>query len=105
MKIHKELLKGSLDIMVLAVLKHEPLYGYQIVKELKNKSKDVFTLGEGTLYPLLHKLATAGLLESWWREVEGRRRKYYELTSQGKKLLEEKTAEWEAFSHAVDNVL
>ncbi|MBI5037928.1 MAG: helix-turn-helix transcriptional regulator [Candidatus Kerfeldbacteria bacterium] len=104
-KINKELLKGSLEILLLSVLKQKSLYGYLIVKELKSRSDEVFSLGEGTLYPLLHKLEIEGLLESWWQEVDGRRRKYYSLTNKGKKVLAEKAAEWQAFAEAVKKVM
>lgn len=104
-KINKELLKGSLEILVLSVLKNKPLYGYLIVKELKLRSDQVFSLGEGTLYPLLHKLEIENLLESWWQEVGGRRRKYYSLTNTGKKVLADKSAEWQAFAQAVKKVM
>lgn len=105
MKVNKELLKGSLEILILSVLKDQPLYGYLIAKELKTKSQEIFSLGEGTLYPLLHKLEQAGWLEAYWQEVEGRRRKYYTLTGQGKKFLAQKSAEWTTFSQAVNQVL
>ncbi|MFZ6036486.1 MAG: PadR family transcriptional regulator [Patescibacteria group bacterium] len=104
-KINKELLKGSLEILLLSVLKQKPLYGYLIVKEIRSRSDEVFSLGEGTLYPLLHKLEIGGLLESWWQEVDGRRRKYYSLTNKGRKVLADKTAEWQVFAHAVKKIM
>ncbi|MEK7570075.1 MAG: helix-turn-helix transcriptional regulator [Patescibacteria group bacterium] len=104
-KISKELLKGSLEILVLSIVKAVPLYGYLIAKELKGQSHEVFNLGEGTLYPLLHKLEDAGWLESWWKEAEGRRRKYYALTPKGRKFLATKAAEWQTFSQAVKRVI
>lgn len=104
-KISKELLKGSLETLVLSVVKDAPLYGYLIAKQLKGQSNEVFNLGEGTLYPLLHKLEDAGWLESWWREADGRRRKYYALTAKGRKFLAAKAAEWQVFSQAVKRVI
>lgn len=104
-KINKELLKGSSDIMILAVLADQPLYGYQIAKQIKALSADVLALGEGTLYPLLHRLEHHKLLESYWEEVSGRRRKYYSITTAGKKMLHAKTAEWNAFAHALNSVI
>ena len=55
MKVSKELLKGSTDLLVLSLLENEPMYGYQMIKELSKKSQNVFRLQEGTLYPILHK--------------------------------------------------
>lgn len=104
-RINKELLKGSSDVFVLAVLRDEPLYGYEIAKRIKKHSKDVFDMGEGTLYPILHKLEQAGLLTAFWEESTGRKRKYYSLTNAGKKMLKSKIAEWDAFSSAASNVM
>lgn len=105
MKINKELLKGSSEILILSILKDEPLYGYEITKRIRNLSDQIFSLGEGTLYPILHKLEKEQLLQSYWQEVGGRRRKYYALTRQGKKMSKEKTAEWKVFSDAVNAVI
>lgn len=104
-KINKELLKGASDIMILATLEKEALYGYEIAKRLKKSSQDVFNMGEGTLYPVLHKLEQQGWLEAFWQEVGGRKRKYYGLTTAGKKILAEKTAEWEQFAGAMNAVV
>ena len=104
-KINKELLKGSSDILILSVLAAEPLYGYEIAKRIKAQSSDVLAMGEGTLYPLLHRLEQAKLLESFWKEAGGRKRKYYGLTRQGQKVLTEKTLEWKAFAGAMDAIV
>lgn len=104
-KINKEVLKGSTETLILKVLQREPLYGYQIAKSLKKLSTEIFNLGEGTLYPLLHKLEKQKLLDSYWQEVGGRKRKYYSLTKKGRKVLQEKTAEWQTFSQAVNHVI
>lgn len=105
MKISKELMKGSSQLLILKVISEEPLYGYQIAKNIKQLSEDVFSMGEGTLYPVLHKLELLGLVDSYWQEVEGRRRKYYAITQKGKKALQEKTAEWATFSGAVNAII
>lgn len=104
-KINKELLKGSSDIMILSVLADSPLYGYEIAKQIKTLSSDVLAMGEGTLYPLLHRLEQQKLLESFWKEVGGRRRKYYSITAGGKKVLQAKTAEWNNFAQALGAVM
>lgn len=105
MKINKELLKGSSEVLVLSVLKAEDLYGYEISKRIQQLSQELFSMGEGTLYPILHKLEQGKLLQSYWQEIGGRKRKYYSLTTQGKKLLAEKTHEWASFSAAVKQVI
>lgn len=104
-RINKELMKGSSEVLVLAVLTDEPLYGYEIAKRIKKQSEDVFDMGEGTLYPILHKLEEGGYLASTWQEAEGRKRKYYQLTRSGKALLKEKSSEWAQFRSAVDSVI
>lgn len=104
MKINKELLKGSLEILVLSSVSKTPLYGYEIAKQIRAKSNKLFSLGEGTLYPILHKLEKAKFLESYWQEMGGRKRKYYQVTRKGKKILEAKTAEWKIFSRGIEDV-
>lgn len=104
-KINKELLKGSSDILILSVLAEAPLYGYEIAKRIKAQSDEVLAMGEGTLYPLLHRLEQASLLEAFWKEASGRKRKYYGLTVQGRKVLSDKALEWKAFASAMDAIV
>ena len=85
MKIDKELLKGSTDLLVLSVLENKNMYGYQMIKEIKMKSKDLFEFQEGTLYPILHKLEEKKYISSYWDEVCGKKRKYYTITTEGKR--------------------
>ncbi|GAA3405081.1 PadR family transcriptional regulator [Paenibacillus hodogayensis] len=101
----KELLKGSTGTMILSLLERTDLYGYELIKELERKSAGVFALKEGTLYPILHAMESEGLVEAYWNEVGGRRRKYYRITPKGKKQSEQKKAEWTTFRSAVDLVL
>ncbi len=105
MKVSKELIKGSSSILVLSALKDGDLYGYKIIKELERLSDNVFEFKEGTLYPILHALEEENYLESYWEEVDGRKRKYYHLTRKGLKQLAEKKEEWKAYSTAVNKVL
>ncbi|MBQ8407743.1 MAG: helix-turn-helix transcriptional regulator [Clostridia bacterium] len=106
MKISKELLKGSTSIMVLKVIGEKDMYGYQIIQEIASRSKDVFKLNEGTLYPILHTMEKEGLLECYRGESEtGRERKYYKITVAGKAVLATRLEEWKAFTLAVDGVL
>ena len=84
MKISKELLKGSTVILILSLLKEKPMYGYEMIKEIEEKSIGVFTFKEGTLYPILHSLEGENAVESYWIESDkGRKRKYYRITKDG----------------------
>lgn len=105
MKYSKELLKGSTGLLILSILKKEDLYGYRIIRELEIASENAFEMTEGTLYPILHALEKEGALESYWREIDGRSRKYYHITKKGLRQLSEKQKEWESFSHSVTKVL
>ncbi len=102
MKISKELIKGSTAMLVMSVLKKNDMYGYKIIKELELQSESVFELKEGTLYPILHALEEENLLESYWEEFDGRKRKYYHLTRKGTKHLKEKQEEWKVYSKSVE---
>lgn len=102
----KELLKGSTDTLLLSVLKGQPMYGYQIIKEINSRSRGYFKFREGTLYPALHRLESAGLIAGNWRKLpSGKERRYYELTDKGRKLLEQKVIEWHGFASAVNLIM
>ena len=105
MKISKELMKGSTPTLVLSVMENEDMYGYQIIKELEKRSENVFCLKEGTLYPILHSLEDAGYLESYWVDMESKKRKYYHITRKGKAQLKDKKEEFKVYSASVGKVL
>ena len=105
MKVNKELLKGSTDMIVLSVLENEDMYGYQMIKELRKKSQDVFEFQEGTLYPILHSLEEKNLIESYWDNSTSKKRKYYSITKDGKKQLAKKKEEWNVFSNGIAHVI
>lgn len=100
-----ELLKGNLDLLLLTILNDGPAHGYAIIEELRGRSDEAFDLAEGTVYPALHRMERAGLLTSQWTESEGRRRRVYRLSLLGREALEEKQAEWQAFTRSVRLVL
>jgi DNA-binding PadR family transcriptional regulator len=100
-----ETLKGHLDALILAVLSDGPAHGYAVIEELKQRSGGTFTLAEGTVYPVLHRLEADGLLASAWSTVSGRKRRVYRLTRRGRALLGERREEWRAFARAVEAVL
>ena len=105
MKISKELLKGSTKMLILEMVKDENMYGYQMIKKLKEKSNEVFDFKEGTLYPILHALEEEELITSYWDDTTGKKRKYYAITTKGKKSLKEKNEEWKIFSESVNRVI
>ena len=106
MKINKELLKGSTTVLILSILNRKDMYGYEMIKEIDLRSKGIFSFKEGTLYPILHNLESTNYIESYWDDSTGsRKRKYYKITTSGKKLLLEKESEWKLFSETVNNVL
>lgn len=105
MKPSKELMKGTTGTLILTVLMNKPMYGYELIKELERRSEGIFALKEGTLYPILHAMESERLVEAYWTEADGRKRKYYRILDEGAKRLREKKAEWLVFRRAVDSVL
>jgi PadR family transcriptional regulator len=99
--MNAETLKGHLDLLLLAALQSRPAHGYAIADTLRARSDGAFDLPEGTLYPALHRLERAGLLSSRWSEVNGRRRRVYQLTPKGQRALAKRQSEWRDFSRAV----
>jgi transcriptional regulator len=101
-----EMLKGHLDMIVLAALAAGPAHGYAVIEEIRRKSRQSFDLPEGTIYPALHRLEQAGLLSSRWTTAEsGRRRRVYALTRQGERALAGHRATWRQFSDAIRGLL
>ena len=101
-----ELLKGTLQTIVLKVLKdHGKMYGYEITQRVKELSKDRILLTEGALYPTLHKLEAEGILKIETVMLGKRVRKYYALTSEGKSLAKERVSEFLDFIKTMSNVL
>jgi PadR family transcriptional regulator PadR len=96
-----ELLKGHLDLLILAALRSGPRHGYAVIESLSERSGGVFELPEGTVYPALHRLERQGLLASRWSTESGRRRRVYRLTPAGKAALGEQVQAWGVFSRAV----
>ncbi len=106
MAIDKSLLTGSTTTLILKLLEEKNMYGYEMIETLAKKSNHTFDLKAGTLYPILHKLEKDKLVESYEEKADNERvRKYYNLTSKGKRVLKEKEEEWEEYSTAVNRVL
>ncbi|MBU0495720.1 MAG: PadR family transcriptional regulator [Chloroflexi bacterium] len=99
MKLKQQLRKGSTETLILTLLNEEPMYGYQIARELEARSKGYFQMKEGLLYPALHQMEEDGLVHSEWRAGQGaRRRKYYLITAKGHRVLADSVAEWQTFA-------
>ncbi|MHB8073942.1 PadR family transcriptional regulator [Desulfosporosinus fructosivorans] len=106
MAIDKSLLNGSTTMLILKLLDETDMYGYQIIEELSKRSNNAFELKAGTLYPLLHTLERKNMLTSYEETTENARvRKYYSITTNGRKHLKEKKEGWKAYTAAVDDIL
>lgn len=101
-----ELLRGTLDMLVLKVVALGPNHGYAIAQRLRQVSKEFFTVHQGSLYPALHRLEDRGWLSAEWRDTEsGREAKFYALTAKGRKQLEAEILDWQQLSSAVALIL
>ncbi len=96
------MMKGSIEILLLSLIEKGDIYGYEMAKRLKEKSNDLYSMGEGTLYPALQRLEKQKFITSYWGNSEtGGRRKYYSITEVGKKELSVKLNEWEQLNNLI----
>lgn len=101
-----ELLKGTLDLLVLKIVALGPNHGYAVAQRLQRISKDFFQVHQGSLYPALHRLEDRGWLQADWKKSEtGREAKFYSLTRKGRKQLQDEARNWERLCEAVALVL
>jgi len=101
-----DLPQGTLDMLILQVVKLEPIHGYAIARRIQQISRDVLRVQQGSLYPALHRLEGRGLLAAEWKESEtGRDAKFYRLTIRGRARLESDTASWARLSEAIGLIL
>lgn len=106
MKIDKGLIGGSTTLLILSLLKERDMYGYEIIRELEIRSDNTFKFKEGTLYPVLHRLENEGYIKSYRDKGDtGKERKYYQITSKGKKQLIEERKQWNIFLTSVNKVI
>ena len=105
MAIDKSLVSGRMAMMILKLLSEKDMYGYEMIDTLRKRSENVFELKAGTLYPLLHGLEDKQYLVSYEQEATGKVRKYYRITKDGRRYLEEKKSQWQEYSRAVMSVL
>lgn len=97
-----DLPQGTLDMLILQVVALEPIHGYAIAQRIRQMSRDVVQVPQGSLYPALHRLENRKVLVAEWRASEtGRDAKYYRLTPKGRTYLETETANWERLSVAI----
>ena len=101
-----EVLKGTLDMMVLRILEEEPQHGYGITRRLQTLTDDALQVDEGSMYPELYRMQKRGLIDAqWFRTHNSRRAKIYSLTGAGRDQLAKETAYWDRFSAAVGKVM
>jgi PadR family transcriptional regulator PadR len=101
-----DLLQGTLDLLVLKTLSWGPAHGYSVARWIQQLTDDVLIVGEGSLYPALHRLEERGWVESEWRRSENNRKaKFYKLTPQGRAQLRSESATWDKFAAAIGKVL
>jgi PadR family transcriptional regulator PadR len=101
-----DLVQGTLDLLILRILATQPTHGWAIAQRIRQMSNDVLQVGQGSLYPALHKLEHQGWIASKWGESEnGRRAKYYSLTRDGRRALAAESAQWERLSTAISSIV
>ena len=102
----KDLVQGTLDLLILRIVALESMHGWAIAHRIRQMSSDVLQVGQSALYPALHKLEQQGWIKAEWKISEtNRRAKYYSLTRAGRKALTEEAANWEWLSAAISAVV
>ena len=105
-RLSKQALDGNVEALLLAILESGPSYGYAIVGELNQLAEGILKLGEGTIYPVLHRMEHKKLITAKWRLAEnGRQRKYYRLTPKGHKALAASREQWQTLSAVMTKVV
>jgi transcriptional regulator len=101
-----DVLRGTLDLLVLKTLTLEPMHGWGISQRIQQHSRSVLDVNQGSLYPALQRLEQKGWIESEWRASDNNRRaKYYRLTAKGKRALGAETESWRRYVVAVEDIL
>jgi len=105
-KLNKQSLDGNVETLLLTILESGPNYGYAIVKELNERAEGLLKLGEGTIYPVLHRLEEKKLITARWRFAENNReRKYYRLSPKGRRALASNRKQWEILAEVMNKVV
>jgi PadR family transcriptional regulator PadR len=101
-----DLMRSSADLVILTLLADSPMYGYQILVTVEERGNGEFRLKHGTLYPLLYRLEREGWIEAQWQIPEqGRKRKVYSLTAEGRSVQKKRAIEWTRFTTSVNSIL
>ena len=101
-----DLLQGTLDMLILKIVALDAIHGYGIAQRIRQISKDVLRVQQGSLYPALHRLEKRGWLRAEWGEAEtGREAKFYRLTKTGRKQLEDESTNWDRLSAAISMIM
>lgn len=105
-RFSSELVRSSTDLVILALLRDRPMYGYEMLVTLADRGNGEFELKQGTLYPLLYRLEREGWIRAKWvTPPKGKKRKVYSLTADGKKAQRARTSEWLRFTAAIQSIL
>ena len=102
----KDLVQGTLDLLILKIVALEPMHGWAIAQRIRQISSEVLQVGQSALYPALHKLERHGWIKAEWKVSEtNRRAKYYSLTRAGRKALTAEAAKWDRLSAAISAIV
>lgn len=105
MKLKKQMLDGNVETLLMTVLEDGTSYGYAIVRDLNQRAEGLLKLGEGTIYPVLHRMEEKGLIAAQWQLAENsRQRKYYRLTPKGHRALAENRQQWGILSELMQKI-
>ena len=101
-----DVIQGTLDLLILKALSLEPMHGWGISNRIQRMSGDVFRIGQGSVYPAVHRFENRGWVTSHWRTTENNRiARFYDLTPAGRHALAEELARWRRYTSAVDLVI
>jgi len=105
MRFESQLLKGIAPVVVLETLSRGPMYGYELSQAIEQRSREILTLGKGTLYPLLYNIEAKGLIKGYWQDAKsGRKRRYYSITGKGKEELAKQKVQLKELAKGLDLV-
>lgn len=97
----KEMMKGSIDLLLMSLIRQRDMYGYEMIQIMKRLSEDTYEMSEGTLYASLKRLEKKEWVESYWQQTDSGRRKYYHITDEGIKALDQKRENWKWMDNLV----
>jgi transcriptional regulator len=101
-----DVIQGTLDLLILKALSLQPMHGWGISNRIQQMSGDVFRIGQGSLYPAVHRFENRGWVTSYWQTTANNRiARYYQLTAAGKHALAEEVARWRSYTGAIDMVI